>query len=337
MNQRKQMLNIVEELRLAAIPTKLVKCLAVHNEEDWVEFNLANNYDEFDIIRVIEGAVVGRPNSTEDGGSTDRTLDIIRNFPDPKGKIELYRLGRHFKSLEEQKQIFLEFANEGEWLFIVDCDEFYHEGDVSCVRKAIKNHPAATEFIPTFLHFYRDFKHIKAPHPEWQPQHQRIFRYQAGLRYHTHPICTDGMGKCTYFSEEYQPRRLTLPHIHIYHYGHARGKEFHEMKKDFYKSELDKFSLADGTSASDKFDEKFVEFMECTEPHDTILSYAGLHPGPLEDHPAHDEIDDFYVDKEFTDWKSNFVYAADKLPNIALLMMGPWQRANPVFNVARMI
>jgi len=332
---RKQLLDIIDEINMAAKPIKLVKCLAVHNEEDWVEFNLRNNYDEFDIIRIVEGAVVGRPNSTSNGGSTDRTLDIIREFPDPDDKIELLRIGRHFKSLEEQKQLFLEFANDGEWLFIVDCDEFYQEGDVNRVKKAIENNPAATEFIPVFLHFYRDFKHVKAPHPEWQPQHQRIFRYRDGLRYHTHPICTDQNGQCTYFSGEYQTRRLTLPGIYIYHYGHARGKEFHEMKKEFYKSELGKFALEDGTNASDKFDEKFVEFMEYTEPHDSILLYGGNHPKPLRSHPAHDQIDGFYKGKDFADWRTHLVYATRELPNIALLMMGPWQKTPPFFNVAR--
>jgi len=317
------MLDILEEINHPHANPKLVKCLAVHNEEDWIEFNLRNNYEEFDIIRVIEGAVVGRPNSTECGHSTDRTLELIRNFPDPDNKIELIQLGRFFKSLEEQKQVFLELASEGEWLFIVDCDEFYMEGDIEKVRTAIKSRPSASEIIPTFLHFYRDFFHVKAPHPEWQPQHQRIIRYRPGLRYHTHPVATDGNGQCTYFTTAYQPSRYTIPHLWIYHYGHAKGKEFHEMKKEFYKSELEKFKLADGTSASDKFDEKFVEFMEGTEPDDTILQFYADHPKALAGHPQLTEVSPNYVDNmgNHKDWKENFVYGAEELPNIALLMM----------------
>ena len=118
---------------------------------------------EFDIIRVVEGAVVGRPGSTKDGHSTDRTIELIRNFPDPDNKIELYQFDRPFKSLEEQKQVFLDVAKDGEWLFIVDADEFYMEGDIERVRQAIYKHPLASEIIPTFLHFYRDFFHVKAP------------------------------------------------------------------------------------------------------------------------------------------------------------------------------
>lgn len=339
---QKQMTNILAEVNLQGPEIKLVKCLAVHNEEDWVEFNLANCYDEFDIIRVVEGAVRGRPNSTEDGHSTDKTLELIRNFPDPEDKIELITGNRFFKSLEEQKQTFLDLASEGEWLCITDADEFYMEGEIDRVRKAIKSRPTASEIIPTFLHFYRDFHHIKAPHPEWQPQHQRIIRYQPGLRYHTHPVATDARGRCTYFTPEYQLSRFTIPGLLIYHYGHARGKEFHEMKKKFYESELEKFKLADGTNASDKFDEKFVEFMEGTEDLETILEFKAPHPRALFEHPLMDEESPNYRDMDldggFRDWKDNFVYKAalnGELPTIALFMMGPWQKVPPVFNTIK--
>lgn len=344
MNQpRKQMLDVLEEVNYKYAEPVLVKCLAVHNEEEWIEYNLANCYDEFDIIRVIEGAVHGRPGSTSDGHSTDKTLEIIRNFPDPDNKIELITQTRFFKSLEEQKQTFLEFANKGEWLFIVDCDEFYLEGEVSRVRKAIRKRPTASEIIPTFLHFYRDFFHLKAPHPEWQPQHQRIIRYRPGLRYHTHPICTDAEGRCTYFDPSYQVKRYTMPSLYIYHYGHARGEEFHRMKKKFYESELEKFKLADGTNAADKFDEKFVEFITGMEPHDTILEFDGAHPKSMQGHPLMGKVDPHYEPTEddklgyceatFKNWKDDFVYAEERVPNIALWMMGPWQKTEAVFNV----
>jgi len=344
--QQKQMVGILAEVNHTGPQTKLVKCLAVHNEEDWVAYNLANCYEEFDIIRIVEGAVQGRPGSTNDGHSTDRTLEIIKAFPDPDSKIELYTGNRFFKSLEEQKQTFLDYANDGEWLFIIDCDEFYMEGEIDRVRKAIAKRPTASEIVPTFLHFYRDFYHIKAPHPEWQPQHQRIIRYRPGLRYHTHPVATDGQGQCTYFTGGYQPHRFTIPGLWIYHYGHAKGKEFHKMKKEFYQGELEKFKLSDGTNASDKFDEKFVEFMEGTEPHDTILEFNNSHPAALGDHPQIGKIDPLYdIDEEqklnheqvpkFVNWKDNFVYAADALPTIALFMMGPWKKTKSFYNVIK--
>jgi len=338
------MSRILQEVNYPLDNLKLVKCLAVHNEEDWIEYNLRNNYDEFDIIRIVEGAVSGRPGSSPTGGSTDRTLEIIQNYPDPGNKIEVYTLDRHFKTLEEQKQIFLEMASDGEWLFIVDCDEFYMEGDIERVRRAIQSRPSASEFIPTFLHFYRDFFHLKAPHPEWQMQHQRIIRYREGMRYYTHPVATDAQGKCTYFTPEYQPDRFTLPGIYIYHYGHAKGEEFHRMKHEFYKSELEKFKLGDGTNASDKFDEKFVEFVERKEDLNTILRYNGPHPEALKSHPQRNQRDEDYhllassLVRNATgikNWKEDPIYARELLPNIALWMLPPWQKMQEFYNVVR--
>ena len=337
-----QVNRILEEVNFKQ-DTKLVKCLAVHNEEGWVEYNLSNNYDEFDIIRVVEGAVTGRPGSTSDGHSTDNTLDLIRNFPDPDNKIELITADRHFKSLEEQKQTFLDYANEGEWLFIVDCDEFYLEGEVNRVRKAIEKHPKATEIIPTFFHFYRDFFHLRAPHPEWQPQHQRIIRYQPGLRYHTHPVATDGQGRCTYFTPEYQPSRYTIPNLHIFHYGHAKGEEFHKMKAEFYKKELAKYEGRGGNAATE-FEIKLDEFVNYKEDLNEILYYDGVHPTAMVDHPQRHEtslhyeglISSFLPEyAKVKDWKEDKVYSKDKLPNIVVWMEPHWgtQRMAPFYNV----
>lgn len=325
------MLDILEEVNFGIKP-KLVKCLQVHNEEDWVEYNLANNYDEYDVIRVVEGAVEGRPNSTPDGHSTDATLELVRSFPDPDNKIELYTQDRPFKSLEELKQTFLDVANDGDWLFITDADEFYLEGEVNRVRDLIYRRPTASEFIPVFLHFYRDFSHIKAPHPEWQPNHQRILRYRKGLRYHTHPVATDEAGRCTYFDGNYQFKRFMVPDLLIFHYGHAKGREFHEMKKQFYENELAKFKLADGTDASQKFDEKFVEFCEYSEPLDSILEYDGEHPMALEGHPSRKQREPFYENKSFENWRNHFIYSSERLPTIPLLMMGKWKQTKPIYN-----
>lgn len=328
----KQISYILKETNYKGPRPKLVKCVGAHNESGWIEYNLRNNYEEFDEIRVVEGAVIGRPKSTNDGHSTDNTLELIKSFPDPQNKIKLFTLNRPFKCLEEQKQIFVETSSPGDWLFIVDCDEFYMEGDIDRVRKAIETRPLASEFIPTFLHFYRDFRHVKAPHPEWQPQHQRIIRYQSGMRYHTHPVATDVNGKCTYFAPEYQISRYTIPNLYIYHYGHAKGKEFHEMKREFYRSELEKFKAHDGRSAADAFDDKFLEFVNYGENLNTILNFNGEHPEAIKSHPSFGQVEQFYEGKEIRNWKDDFVYKQAKLPNIVVWMLGRWKRVEPFYN-----
>jgi hypothetical protein len=338
-----QMSRILNDVNYNLSNIKLVKCIGAHNEEDWIEYNLRNNYDEFDIIRVVEGAVLGRPGSTSSGHSTDKTIEIILNFPDPDNKIELYTINRPFKSLEEQKQIFIEAATPGEWLFIVDCDEFYMEGDINRVRKAIRKHPSATEIIPTFLHFYRDFFHVRAPHPEWQPQHQRIIKYTPGMRYHTHPVATLPDGKCTYFTPEIQPYRYTVPGLYIYHYGHAKGIEFHQMKAEFYRNELVKFEGRGGNAAKE-FDIKLDEFVNYKEDMNDILRYNGPHPKALDEHSQRNKEDEtyhLYVSSllhkaiPIKNWKEDKIYSKDRLPNIVVWMEPFWgtKRMESYYNV----
>lgn len=339
----KQMSKILSEVNYDLSSIKLVKCVAAHNEQDWITFNLANNYEEYDVIRVIEGAVEGRPNSTKDGHSTDRTLELIRSFPDPQNKIELFVIDRPFKSLEEQKQLFLDVAKDGEWLFIVDCDEFYMDGEISKIRSFIHRHPSATEFIPTFLHFYRDFWHIRDFEDEWNLWHQRIIKYQRGMRYHTHPVVTDKNGRCTYFSPEYQYTRYQMPGTYIYHYGHAKGKEFHAMKRDFYRSELEKFAASDGKTAADAFDEKFLEFVNETENLERILRFDGEHPSVMKSHPAfihhaekyqkhYEKCADSGTPPLIRHWKSALAYAEKNLPTIPQWMLFQ-KKMQPVYNV----
>lgn len=326
---------ILSEVNYDTSKIKLVKCVAAHNEAGWIRENLANNYDEYDVIRVVEGAVVGRPNSTPDGHSTDETVDLIKNFPDPANKIELYQMRRPFKSLEEGKQIFLDLARDGEWLFIVDADEFYLDGDVSRIRKAIHQHPMASEFIPTFLHFYRDSQHIRDIAPEWTLNHQRIVRARQGARFHTHPVMTLADGTCTYFDPRMQMLRYMTP-ILIFHYGHAKGPEFHTMKRDFYRSELSKFPAGHGKSAADAFDEKFKEYVEFSENLQEIYYYDGPHPSCLENHPCLQKTDPFYLDKQFKNWRQSPYFS--KWPNVPTIpqwmLDWPWAKAKmqPFYN-----
>jgi glycosyltransferase involved in cell wall biosynthesis len=264
-------------------PARLVQCIQCHNEEEFIGLTLASIYDEVDKILVIEGAVENRPNSTEDGHSIDRTLDIIKEFKennDPDKKVILMTISRPWKNLEEMKQTFLDMCMPGDWIIINDADEFYKPADIRRLRKAIDLNPWAHEFVPNFLHFYRDFDHVAVPGPEWQPQHQRIFKYVRGMKYNSHPVVTDPNGRCTYFDPMYQPRRVMLNDFFIWHYGYARSNmdEIMRQKQDYYKGEL-----AQHGGADKKFDQKVEDWFNLSEP---VLYFDGQHPEIIGHTPA---------------------------------------------------
>jgi hypothetical protein len=264
-------------------PVRIVQCIQMHNEEEFASLVLASLYDEVDRILVIEGAVENRPNSTEDGHSIDSTKEILADFKanhDPDNKVVIISINKHWKNLEEMKQAFLDMSFPGDWILINDADEFYRPEDIRRLRRAIDLNPHACEFVPNFLHFYGDIFHVAVPGPEWQPQHQRFFKFVRGMKYNSHPVVTDPAGHCTYFSLHYQHRRVMLNDFWIYHYGYARRnmKAIMTDKQEYYKGELAKHDGADK-----KFDQKVQDWMDGTEP---VLEFDGQHPAIFEAKPG---------------------------------------------------
>lgn len=259
-------------------PARIVQCIQMHNEEEFAAAVLGSIYNEVDRILVIEGAVENRPNATEDGHSTDRTAEILADFKknrDPDNKLIIISIPKFWKNLEEMKQTFLDMSVPGDWILINDADEFYKPEDIRRLRKAIDLNPHACEFVPNFLHFYGDFNHVAVPGPEWQPQHQRVFKYVRGMKYNSHPVVTDPAGHCTYFSPHYQARRIMLNDFFIYHYGYARISmdDIMQQKQAYYQGELAKHDGADK-----KFDQKVKAWFDGTEP---VLEYDGDHPAAI--------------------------------------------------------
>lgn len=291
-------------------PPKLVQCIQMHNEEEFAPIVLKSIYNEVDQIIVVEGAVANRPKSTPDGHSTDRTLEIVEDFRknhDPDRKVLMIKIKKPWKNLEEMKQTFIALTNEGDWLIINDADEIYKPEDIRRIRKAIELHPHAAEFIPTFLHFYRDFQHVYAPAPEWQPQHQRIFKRINGMKYNSHPIVTLPDGHCSYFSMHLQHRRFLVDNFFIYHYGYARSGMDQIMleKQEYYKKELAGHDRADV-----KFDAKVKEWMNRSEQSANILTFQlENHPEVMREHPMFQFVDPVFATKTFKDWKEDRLYS----------------------------
>lgn len=299
---------------------RLVQCIQMLNEEEFAPLVLKSIYDQVDRILVIEGAVANNPRSTSDGHSIDKTRDVLADFKknhDPKKKIVVISINKHWKNLEEMKQTFLDMSIPGDWILINDADEIYKPEDIVRLREAIELNPHICEVVPTFLHFYRDFNHLAVPGPEWQMQHQRIFKYVRGMKYNSHPVVTDPAGHCTYFSGHYQHRRAMLRQpFFIYHYGYARSNmdEIMKAKQEYYEKEL----VAHG-AANKKFDQKVKDWFAGTEP---ILYFDAKHPDVMESHSMWRTWKDRETDA--LNWRDDPFYvkvlAGDDYGNIHLCM-----------------
>ena len=301
---------------------RIIQCIQACNEEQLIEACMLQLYDQVDKIIVIEGAVknkVEAGQATEDGDSTDRTVDIIKDVKankDPDKKVVFVQIDRPWVDLEELKNTFFQYMQDGDWMLITDADEFIMPEVVDKLRKAISIEPWATEFVPAgFYHFWRDTFHVRKPSGDWGQQHQRFIRFQPGLNYANHPVARDAQGFCTYFDARYLGRRFVLPEFIVYHYSYCRDSEDSiREKKEFYDKELGQNKHGDvGSYARGGQTE---EYLNQTEDLDTVLIFEGMHPPGIMNHPMLQHQDQFLADKDLENSNKVAPYNLERIPLI---------------------
>jgi hypothetical protein len=278
---------------------RIVQCIQACNEEALIEACMLQLYNKVDKIIVIEGAVkskVDAGQATPDGHSLDRTVEIIEDVKankDPDKKITFVRIDRPWEHLEELKNTFFQYMQDGDWMLITDADEFIMPEVIDKFREAISLEPWATEMVPVgFYHFWRDAWHIRKPSGDWGQQHQRFIKFQQGLNYVNHPVARDKDGVCTYFDPRYLGRRYPLPGFVVYHYSYCRDDEASvEQKKGFYDKELGQEKHGDvGAYARGG---QTDEYLDQSEDLTTVLHFDGEHPPAIANHPMVQRKDAF--------------------------------------------
>ena len=280
---------------------RIVQCIQACNEERLIEACMLQAYDQVDKIIVIEGAVknkVEAEQATPDGHSLDRTVEIIKEVKgdaekNPDKKITFVQIDRPWENLEEIKNTFFQYMQDGDWMLITDADEFVAPETVDLLREAISREPWATEFVPTFYHFWKDRRYVRNPHKlGFGIQHQRFIKFQQGLNYVNHPVARDKNGICTYFHPQYLGRRFTLKGFDIFHYSYMNFKQKDILEKfSFYAKEL---SEMDGVTERGQIHDQFVNYTEKNEgdDDDDLFCANGLtHPPIVQSQPWFDDLD----------------------------------------------
>lgn len=301
---------------------RIVQVIQACNEEKLIEACMLQLYNKVDRIIVIEGAVkskVEAGQATPDGHSLDKTVDIIKDVKtnkDPDKKIVFVRIDRPWSDLEELKNCFFQYMQDGDWMLITDADEFIHPEVVDKLRTAISLEPWATEIVPAgFYHFWRDAWHIRKPSGDWGQQHQRFIKFQPGLNYQNHPVARDGHGVCTYFDPRYLSRRFVMKDFVVFHYSYCKDDaEDIKRKKAFYEKELGQQKHGDiGAYARGG---QTDEYLNRSEDISTILKFDGSHPPAMTDHPIVQQRDIDLSQKESQHYLEVEPYNLEHVPLI---------------------
>jgi len=262
----------------------ITACYKVFNEASFLGYSLRSIYDYVDHIDIVEGAMkASMTKANSDGSSTDDTVKIVKEFPDPQHKIRL--LQGKWRDREHMQAKLLEICNS-KWMLYIDGDEVADPESMQNLRSFCEDHQDGNIVYARpsrFYNFWHDFKHIAYslnPLSPWAqyglPHAFLIWRDIPGLNFaqlHTIPI--DGLGNVVSLDHPaYRKRQKVLDNVFIYHFGNAKGVE--SMK---YKLTLPHPRLLTDAEVDPWFSGEM--------PADMILEkFDGKLPDMLKSHPA---------------------------------------------------
>ncbi|MBM4439189.1 MAG: glycosyltransferase [Candidatus Rokubacteria bacterium] len=187
----------------------------VLNEEEYLEANLRQHYDACDRWIIVEGSDRRYPRDrvTADGCSTDRTARIVRDFPDPAGKLTYVRHG-WAADKQELRNRYAEHCDGGDVVIVFDADEFLTTAGLRAVLAAMDEPPRRQPgaYVVPHVHFWHHTRQIITG-GYYDVPHQRIYRWADGARYHddhNHPQLGPGGVFLHQLGYAVRPRTLVM-------------------------------------------------------------------------------------------------------------------------------
>lgn len=157
---------------------------------------VAQFYHHVDQIIIVEGASKATSHKfdgdaskfTEDGSSTDGTLEVLMSLDDPERKIEIVKPNGFWDGKTSMANEAAKRAT-GDYIWEISSDEFYMSKDMETINGMLDlERPDAVHFHAN--HFVGDFKHIINRETEYlwgnNEPWMRIFRNEPGSSWISH-------------------------------------------------------------------------------------------------------------------------------------------------------
>ncbi len=215
--------------------------MIVLNGEPFIRYNLQALYPFAHQIIVVEGACPAARNvASPDGHSCDTTLETLKRFKDkddPQGKLTIvtaedegYPDGFWIEK-DEMSQSYAKRAS-GNYLWQVDCDEFYLPEDMPAVINMLKADPKIKAISFRVLTFWSDINTKTDGFLLQSGAHNfhRLFAWGEGYRYATHrpPTVMDENGNNLREIKAVTAEELAKKGIFMYHYELLFPKQVRE-------------------------------------------------------------------------------------------------------------
>lgn len=199
--------------------------LIVLNGMPFLPYLLESVYPHAHQIIVVEGAVRRAwEAATPDGHSTDGTVEALRRFPDPEGKLVVVQREGFWPEKTEMSNAYVERCT-GDYIWQLDVDEFYRGEDIERVRTLLAERPELHALSFKTLNFWGGFEAIMAGGrlALGDELFHRLFKFRPGWRFRTHrpPTLVDEAGTDTRRLGYLSGAELARHGIYLYHYSYV--------------------------------------------------------------------------------------------------------------------
>jgi hypothetical protein len=238
---------------------------------------ILNVYDIAHEIIIVEGATKAinhyydgdATKYTNDGRSTDDTVNVIKNIPDPDNKIRLIESRGFWNGKTEMCNEWSKIST-GDYVWQLDSDEFYHKSDMIKIKNMLEEKMPDAVYFNAY-HFFGGFNHCidERSYPNWASGPWfRIFKNIPGdSRWISHEPPTYLCGKNICNNGNVIDQNITTKMgIKMYHYSCVTYDQIlfksNFYGNDYYKEAWEKF----------KIDKSFKPFGS------KVYEFSGNHP-----------------------------------------------------------
>lgn len=220
--------------------------MIVFNGDDFLFESLSSVYSFAHEILIVEGAVKRVWSiANKDGSSTDKTNEILKNFPDPDSKIKI-KHGR-WKDKTYMTNALLHEAT-GDYIWRLDSDEVYKQEDLKAIAKILRNRDEIAFVSIMAIEFFHGFNDVvKYADGRELYSYDRIWKFTPGAYFighrparlydpNTKKIMNDGI--------VLTGKELSLTNIFMYHYPYVTIKQVKDKLQFYYNLYLREFGIA---------------------------------------------------------------------------------------------
>lgn len=276
---------------------KLIAHMCVFNEAEYITYSISSIYDYVDEIIIFEGSWGECLTTSGNARSTDGTIKLLQNFPDPENKIKLHFLNERTQ-LEQRSKVFEMLPREQCWMLLIDGDEVYPEKSIRWVRDFVDCKLDGDNLLVSAISadvirlrslvFVNDFQHV------CHVDYPRLFKVRGGkneefdrpyytfLEPNTLGVLTNGGTYRKIKNDELRDDGIKsvwdFPEVEFFHYSYVHAQDrFSQKKRERTKVHGEfRWEL--------RWDPETSQWLVQRDDAD-VREFAGEHPEVMKDHP----------------------------------------------------